>query len=172
MIHEIRPCTVDEITELGNYLANNSWVKQIGRAILEGRAGVKIGKVGTLNELGNLKTMTGFIDDSAITGSNRPLQPTSEFKGEKKYLVKEVLPSLQGKDINDGSHIQTIEKYISMFAKGDKIQMILSALEYKGDFMLVDGNKRSVAYYETTNFKGIKDIDLKIHVIPIGDQLH
>lgn len=170
MIEKIKPCAIEEIKSLGNYLVNKSYVQNIGKSLLEGQSILKAGKISSLRTLGSLKTMTGFIDNSAITGPNRPIQPTSEFRGEKKYLVKEILPSLQGRELNDGGHIQTIEKYMKMFAKGDHIDMIVSSVEYNNDFMLIDGNKRSVAYYETMKSHNIDNIDFTIYIIPINNQ--
>ena len=166
MVEDLKYCDKNETDNIANYLLNSS-VPTCGEALLRGQMILSKGIIKSLEDLGNFKTLTGEIPESAITGSKRPTPPKNKFDGEKKYLVNEQIPFMDGTDINDGGHIQKIKTYISQMGTKDQPKFIITAIHKDNDYMFVDGNKRSIAFYEYSKKREISDIDYQIYILEL-----
>jgi len=164
MIKELEMCENFVVKNHGSYLLGSN-VKKYGSDLLQGHAVLKNGVIDSLTTLGNLKTYTGVIPECAITGPNIPIEPQHEFNRDRKYLVKEQLPFMGYADIDDGGHIETIKDYMKKLENNEQLDMIITVLKQIDDFILVDGNKRTVAFYEYSKKREIKNINYQIYIL-------
>ena len=80
-------CNSEEIDFIASYLRSTS-VSQLGVELANGKYILKKIIIDTVSDLGSLVTLTGVIPDICVIGRKKPIAPTTDIVGEKKYLVK------------------------------------------------------------------------------------
>ena len=149
-----RNCSPEEIEWLRAYLAENAkpvWLYVCG-LIREDPRITKGGVSGT-KEIGELKTVWSTLGN---------------IPNSRKFFVREVIHILQDRQNENHNkaeeHLQKIEDYMKLLDKGE-LQLIITLEESKNDLMILDGNTRTVAYFEYGMKRGHLHQILPVYVI-------
>jgi hypothetical protein len=133
MIAHLVECSEEEVRAQSAYSAATP-VAQLSSMIHSGQLIVWRGTIAKMDDLGRLKTEFGEI------GRLRP--PLG------KFLVSELLPTLRAnRDVPDDHLLLKIESLIEPVLKG-AIEMNVSILEIGAELVIMDGNKRAIAFHE------------------------
>jgi len=157
MIEDLRECSEREVNEQINYLENTP-VRGIADLLRSGQCKLKRGTVRSLRCLGNLKTEFGEIGT---------LIPTTT-EGEKKFRVLEVVPILRANpDVNDGGLLRAIETFIEKDLVGE-VEYNVTIFDYGSEYMVKDGDKRSIAFYENRRGSESDVIEYPVYVVSLA----
>ena len=154
MIQNIEKCSEIEIEHQAKYLLDTP-VSGIVQYLKNGELKLSKGKVDSLHLVGNLKTEFGEI------GSIVP----SAKKGEIKFVVSELVPALRNNpNVNDGGLLEAIEA-IAEKEKKNEIEFNVTVLMLRGEPIVKDGNKRTVAFYENRKSNLDQKICYPVYVV-------
>lgn len=157
-------CDENESLGIAQYLLGTS-VAKLGRGLERGELVLRKIVISTAVELGELITLTGEIPEDKVLGGIKPVPPTTFVNGGLKYRVREQLEAMEGADIDDGGHLETIKRYIDRLEAKEPLDMIAIAVQEDEGYMLVDGNKRAIAYYEICKNGAVNGIDYPVYVL-------
>ena len=111
-------------------------------------------KINSLPDIGGLETIWGHLGG---------VFSFREY-GHSRFQVSEVLATLRNPQCRDSSLLHRIENFIRLIAKGYKnFNVILGKIG--NNYIILDGNKRTVAYYEYAREKGITDLNLPVYIV-------
>lgn len=134
MVEQIEPCSLSELKAQIAYLEKTP-VACIAQLLETGQCQLSKGVVRSLAVLGSLKTEFGQL------GTLTP-PPAS---GEPKFRVAQVLPALR--QLPDGGDLRNrIEMFLRM--NEADIDYNVTIMRIGPDFIVKDGNARTIAYYE------------------------
>ncbi|HLQ33696.1 MAG TPA: hypothetical protein VK457_13500 [Chloroflexota bacterium] len=136
MISEVRECWPEEVRSHLLYLLYTP-VCQYACSITRGGYGLRRAVINSISYLGSLPTIfqnLGTADASTIVGHS-------------PFLVKDVMPVLQGSNHPDDSALLSIQQFMAMEAEGT-LDLIVTLLKSDAGYVILDGNKRVVAFYE------------------------
>jgi len=153
MIEDLEECSEREIQDQIAYLEGTP-VRGIADLLRNGQCTLKKGVVRSLNRLGNLKTEFGEI------GTLIP----SATEGDKKFRVSEVVPTLRtNPNVDDGGLLAEIEDFIEKDRLG-KVEYNVTIFDFGNEFIMKDGNKRTIAFYENRKDSGIDYIEYHVYL--------
>jgi hypothetical protein len=154
MIEDLKHCSEREVNKQISYLSRTP-VRGIAALLGNGQCNLKRGTIRSLRYLGNLKTEFGEID--------RLIPPTTD--GEKKFRVSEVVSTLiANPDVNDDGLLLFIESFIKKDRKGE-VEYNVTIFDYDSEFIIKDGNKRLIAFYENRKNSGNDIIEFPVYVV-------
>jgi hypothetical protein len=154
MIHNIKNCVQDEVRDQIAYLANTP-VRGIASLLQREQYVLKKGVIRSLNYLGGLKTEFGEIG---------PLIPGAE-EGEKKFLVSELVPVLkEHPEVEDNGLLKEIEEFMAKDKRGE-VSYNVTIFDFGSEYIIKDGDKRSIAFYENNRTSGSDTIDYPVFIV-------
>jgi hypothetical protein len=80
------------------------------------------------------------------------------------FLVSDVLATLRRSDSPDGEVLHSIERFIAMEAAGS-LDLVVTLAQMDGRYIIADGNKRAMAYYESRRGQGSDAIALPVFLV-------
>lgn len=132
-------------------------VADIASLLLNSHCVLKKGNIRSLRYLGNLKTEFGAIG---------PLFP-SAHEGEKKFRVSEMAPVLiANPEVEDNGLLQAIEKLMAKDERGE-VSYNVTILDCGAEYLIKDGNKRTIAFFENKRAAGIDNILYPVFVVSV-----
>jgi hypothetical protein len=153
MIMDLENCSVQETQEQIRYL-DGTPVRGIAELIRTRQCILKKGRVRTLAHLGTLKTEFGQIGWLTPNVSD----------GENKFRIAEIVPTLKSNPGADDDLLRNIEHFIAKDSRGE-IQYNVTIFKQGADFIVKDGNKRSIAFYERRREAGNDCIEFPVFVV-------
>ena len=154
MIHDIEDCVPEEVQCQIAYLAQTP-VRGIASLLERGQCTLKKGVIRSLKYLGGLKTEFGAIG---------PLIPSAE-EGEKKFLVSEIVPILKANpEVEDNGLLVAIEDFIAKDKRGE-VTYNVTIFDNGYEYIIKDGDKRSIAFYENNKTFNGDIIDYPVFVV-------
>lgn len=133
MLTDLHRCSADEVARQATYLAATP-VSDVAAALLSGRAHLSRASVRSLRDLGSLETIFGSL------GHARP-RP-----GQDRFRVKDILQVLESSQA-DPKMLRDIKGFMASDANG-AVEYNITILRSSTRLTLIDGNKRSVAFFE------------------------
>ncbi len=146
MIKDIVVCSPEERHWLSVYLKNSNALN-FARRILEGNVSVHKGFIRSLYDLSSLHSAFGKQD----WGMDEP----------GKFLISEVYPLMVSPSCPDVSFLAKVQEYMGKI-KSNQMEFVITILKRGRHLMVVDGNKRTIAYFEI-----IKQVENKIINYPV-----
>lgn len=160
MIENIKLCSMSEKKLQIEYLEQTP-VAVIATLLRMEKCSLKKGVVRSLKHLGSFKTEFGQI------GNLEPRVVT----GEKKFLVYELVPLLrQNPGISDGGLLNKIEEFIKK-DQGCEIEFNITVFHINGEYIIKDGNKRTIAFYERRKDSKQDNISFSVYLVEPADRL-
>ncbi|MES9838687.1 MAG: hypothetical protein AB2653_09440 [Candidatus Thiodiazotropha endolucinida] len=155
MIHDIEDCVPEEVQYQITYLAKTP-VRGIASLLLSGRCTLKKGVIRSLKYLGGLKTEFGEIG---------PLIPSAK-EGEKKFLVSEIVPILKANpEVEDNGLLVAIEDFMAKDKRGEVTYNNITIFDIGQEYIIKDGDKRSIAFYENNKTHNSDIVDYPVFVV-------
>lgn len=84
--------------------------------------------------------------------------------GREFFLVSDVLPTLRRADHPDDQVLCSVELFMAKDAAGT-LELTVTVLHQDGAYVVLDGNKRAVAFYERRMGAGPDETALPIYLI-------
>jgi hypothetical protein len=154
MIHDIKECVSKEVQSQIAYLAQTP-VRGIASLLRSGQCMLSKGVIRSLNYLGELKTEFGQIG---------PLIPSAE-EGEKKFRVSEIVPILKANPkVQDNGLLVAIEEFMAKDKRGE-VSYNVTIFDTGSEYIIKDGDKRSIAFYENNKTFNSDIIDYPVFVV-------
>src|SRR2546425_5729145 len=154
IVEKLQPCLVTEAQDQIHYLEGTP-VWSIATLLRQGRCRLSKGVMCSIADLGSLKTEFGQIGPFAA-----PAQ-----QGEKKFRVSEVIPILETNPGADDKMLARIREFIEKDERGE-VSYNLTLMRCERDFVVKDGNKRAIAFYERRKVAA-DPIELPVFVVEI-----
>lgn len=162
MITYIENCGIRETEELICYLEKTP-VKELANLLRSKNYELKKGNITSIEDIGSLKTKFGELGE---------IQSIEVFNRDK-FLVKEVIPILMRTENHSNKYAQKALNEIKEFIikdKADELEYKISIFqEVNAGYVIEDGNKRSIAFYERRKTNE-KNISFPIYLIDRSDQ--
>ncbi|MCG7895319.1 MAG: hypothetical protein JAZ12_12780 [Candidatus Thiodiazotropha taylori] len=154
MIHDIKECVPEEVQSQITYLAQTP-VRSIASLLRSGQYRLNKGVIRSLNFLGDLKTEFGQIG---------PLVPSTE-EGEKKFRVLEIVPILKANpQVEDNGLLVAIEEFMAK-DKRREVYYNITIFDTGSEYIIKDGNKRSISFYENNKTFNSDIINYPVFVV-------
>lgn len=153
LLHDIRECSPEEVRFHLRYLTYTP-VREYACSIARGEHRLRKGLITSLRLLGS--TATIFQNFGQATATNAV--------GRRLFLVSDVLETLRRADHPDDNVLRSIETFITMEAAGS-LDVVVTVAHHRGDYTIVDGNKRAVAVYESRRGARADAIALPVYLI-------
>jgi len=153
IVHNLTECNQEEIRNQIEYLSATP-VCGIAKLLYEQKCGLKKGFIRSIKTLGNVKTEFGRIG---------PLLPASRG-GEIKFKVSELVPILRtNPNVNDNGLLNSIDKMIELEKHGN-IEFNITLFYMNGEYIIKDGNKRTIAFYENRKYLSKDNINYEAYI--------
>ncbi len=136
MIVDVIICNTQATQNHIRYLERTP-VKKLVNLLRFGGYTLKKGNIVSLKYLGSLKTEFGEL------GGIKSL----EVFGRNKFLVKEVMTILKSPNCSDSESLSSIEYFMKRDETG-KLEYKITIFRENTDYIIKDGNKSAVAFYE------------------------
>ncbi len=136
MLSGLRACSPEEVVAQARYLFDTP-VWSLACDLRNGARVLWRAAISSHRDLGSLPTIFGDI------GGHRP----APGSGRATFTVSEILPLLLCHHAADLTMLRAIEELMAADAAG-RVEYNATILRSKDALMLVDGNKRTVAFYE------------------------
>jgi len=156
VISDLEDCSETEIQQQIRYL-HETPVREIGAPLQTRKWVLKRGSIRTLAALGALKTEFGQIG---------PLIPTAS-DGERKFRIAEIVPLLRSNSGVDDELLRTIEGLVDKDSRGEVTYNVMVLLQ-GSEYIVKDGNKRAIAFYERRRESTTHLIDFPVFVVQIA----
>lgn len=153
MISDLKNCLEAEIQQQLRYL-DETPVGRIAELIRAGKCVLRRGKVRALAELGELKTEFGQIG---------PLVPAA-LDGARKFRIAEIVPLLRGNPGADDALMRKIEGFVEKDGRGE-VSYNVTILLQGSEFIVKDGNKRAIAFYERRRESMSHPIEFPVFIV-------
>ncbi len=149
-------CGIQEKQNLIRYLENTP-ISGLVNGLRSGVFVLKKGNIISLEYLGSLKTEYGDLGGII----------SREIIKRSKFLVSEVMAILKRPDCSDEKSLDSIEFFIKK-NEAEECEYIISIFHDKTDYIIKDGNKRAVAFYEKRKAINKDNITFPIYIIESG----
>lgn len=154
MIDDLRVCLNSEVADQIAYLENTP-VRGIANLLKRKQCNLYQGSICSLKALGNMKTEFGDI------GRLTP----SATEGQKKFRVSEVVPILRANpDVDDRGLLKAIDTFIQKDRVGE-IDYNVTIFNLENEYIIKDGDKRTIAFYENRKSSKYGDIEYPVYVV-------
>lgn len=157
MITDIMICGIQETQNHIRYLEQTP-VRELADLLRSKHYVLKKGNITSLNYLGSLKTEFGEL------GGIKSMKVFDR----NKFLVSEVMTILRRSDCSDKISLQSIE-YFTKIDGENKLELKITIFNDGTDYIIKDGNKRAVAFYERRININKNNIIFPIYLIDFAD---
>jgi hypothetical protein len=154
MIEDLKKCSKIEENEQIAYIAETP-VRGIAELLINRQFRLQKGIIRSLKYLGNMKTEFGVI--------GRLIPPATD--GANKFRVSEVVPTLlSNPDENDDGLLHAIESFIETDQRNE-VEYNVTIFYNGSEYIIKDGDKRSVAFYENRINSNNDSIEYPVYVV-------
>ncbi len=154
MLENIIECEPEELESQLRYL-DSTPVSGIAQLLRSGKCLLSKGIVTSLQALGDLKTEFSQIG---------PLIPSS-ITGQGKFIVSEIVQILRANpDVKDDGLLQSIEALIEK-ETNDEIDFNITLFKMNEEFIIKDGNKRTIAFFENRRHLNQDNIRYEVYLV-------
>ncbi len=153
ILHDIRDCTPEEVRSHLLYLIYTP-VCHYACSIARGKHQLRKGVIVSLSRLGSMPTI--FRNFGQVT-AQRAVE-------RERFLVSDVLATLRSADHPGDDVLHSVETFIAMDAAAT-LDLVVTVEQRDGDYTIIDGNKRAVAFYESRRSGGSDATALAIYLI-------
>lgn len=154
MIDDIKGCTLEEIQNQIDYLAQTP-VSGIASLLHSSQCTLRKGVIRSLRYLGNLKTEFGPIG---------PLLPEAE-EGQAKFRVSEIVAILRANpEVENNGLLEAVEEFMIKDKRGE-VSYNITIFDFETEYIIKDGDKRAVAFYENNKTAGSDTIEFPVFVV-------
>jgi hypothetical protein len=148
---DLAECTPEQVTAQARYLANTP-VSNIAELVASGQARLWSAKIQSLLELGAIETIFGNVGTLKPPGAAR------------RFRVSEVRDVLEKHGLADPRMRADIDSFMASDAEG-QVDYNVTIVRSAGELVIVDGNKRTIAFFERRRNAGSDRIDFPAFVV-------
>lgn len=156
MITDIVVCEPQETQDHIRHLKQTP-VSGLAGLLLSKKYILKKGKIISLEYLSSLKTEFGEL--GGIT--------SREVFGRNKFLVSEVMTILKRSDCSDKTSLRSIEYFIKR-DEANELEFKITIFHDNTDYIIKDGDKRAIAFYERRKKISGNNITFPIYLIDLA----
>lgn len=151
MIKDVVACTPEEKRRLSEHLETSN-VYYYAPHVKDGRIPAFTGFIKSLSDLGSLPSFFHKRD----WGVDEPCT----------FLVGEVAPLMMGPRCPDPTFMPKVREFMDTIESG-KMEFIVTIEKKNNCLMVVDGNKRTIAYFELMKQMGKENINYQIYLLQL-----